>query len=216
MGGTGVQMGMVIRCLNAGMSEAQERNRECVLTWYVRPNEASQELLTICIKWAMGPILFTKYTKYGCEHSQISETYLLFFFPSWWSISKIYMHVRCTHKQSLSKHSLPSFIFHHREDRMWTQRHAHLQSRRPRRWFDVLRARHYVHSFIWTHSWGWIMMRRCERSVCSALLARREPVKVVSIYLVTGQHHPALNTNGHRHLFTSVYMGGPFLTTFTP
>lgn len=50
----------------------------------------------------------------------------------------------------------------------------------------------------------------------AAQLTLREPVKVVSIYLVSGQRHPALNTNEHRHLFASVYMWGPFLTTFTP
>lgn len=44
----------------------------------------------------------------------------------------------------------------------------------------------------------------------AAQLTLGEPVKVGDIYLVIGQHHPAPNTNGHRHLFTSV------LTTFTP
>lgn len=40
------------------------------------------------------------------------------------------------------------------------------------------------------------------------------PVREVSIYLVIGQHHPALNTNEHRHTFAAVYMLGSFLTTF--
>lgn len=54
-----------------------------------------------------------------------------------------------------------------------------------------------------------------ERWLHSALLTGSVPVKVVSIYLVTGQHHPAHNTNGHGGVFTSVYVGAPLLATLT-
>lgn len=49
----------------------------------------------------------------------------------------------------------------------------------------------------------------------AALLTFWETVRVVSIYLVSGQQHPALNINEHRHICISIHRG-PFLPTFTP
>lgn len=43
------------------------------------------------------------------------------------------------------------------------------------------------------------------RAAAAAQLTLREPVKAVSIYLVIGQQHPALNTNEHRHAYLHQY-----------
>lgn len=187
MGGTGVQMAVVIRWLNAGMQRTENvfsrdtfdlgrmrpvKNFSLFVLkspWLPRFNvKCSGPIIGLCIKWAMGPILFTKYTKYRCDHSQISETHLLFFILLMVHFQNIHA-CRYTHPHKVSQNTRCP---HLSSTAMKTEcEHTHLQSRRSRRWFDVLRARHYVHSFIWTHSWGWIMMRRYERSAQLCLLA---------------------------------------------